>query len=85
MKKIFIILLCIIVLSVFIGAAGRIIKDDIHLTTQEELVRIDDIGEVLAERILSYLNNNKNCSVDDLIHVTGIGEQRLKEIKKHYY
>lgn len=85
-KKIFIIILCmIIVLTVFVGAAGKIMKDDIHIATKQELVKVDDIGDVLSERIVLYLKHNKDCSIEDLVHVKGIGEQRLKEIKKSYY
>lgn len=85
-KKIFIIILsCMIVLVLFVGSAGKIIKDDIHIATKQELVKVDDIGDVLSERIVLYLKYNKNCSIDDLVYINGIGEQRLKEIKKHYY
>ena len=84
-KKLLIILLCIIVLVFFVGSVAKIIKEDVHLAVQEELVEIDGIGEVLAERVLTYLKCNKECTVDDLVRVKGIGEQRLKEIKKHYY
>ena len=83
-KKILIALLCVVLIT-FACSANKIIKDDIHLTTQEELAEIDDIGEVLSGRILAYIKCNKGCTVDDLMRVKGIGEQRLKEIKKHYY
>lgn len=60
-------------------------KSDIRTATIEELVELDDIGEALSGRILAHLEANKTCTVDDLISIKGIGEQRLKEIKKHYY
>jgi len=60
-------------------------KNDIRLTAHEELMEMDDIGEVLSIRILAYLKTNKDCEIDDLIRVKGIGEERLKEIKRHYY
>jgi len=84
-KRIFIILLCVAVLVVSIGSISNIIKDDIRLATTQELIEVDDIGNVLSDRIVTYIKTNKNCSIDDLIRVNGIGEQRLKEIKKHYY
>ena len=60
-------------------------KDDIHTATFEELVELDDIGEVLSVRILAHIETNEDCTVDELTCIKGIGEQRLKEIKKHYY
>ena len=60
-------------------------KSDIFSATFEELIELDDIGEVLAIRILTHIEQNTDCIVDDLMRVKGIGEQRLKEIKKRYY
>ena len=83
-KKIIIFLLCVVLIT-FACSANKIIKDDINLATHEELVKVNDIGEVLADRILAYLECNEDCTVDELTCINGIGEKRLKEIKKHYY
>ena len=85
MKKAFIVFLCIAVLLVFAGAIHEAPKHDIHTATVEKLVEIDDIGDVLAYRILAHLEYNKDCSVDDLTCINGIGEKRLRNIKRHYY
>ena len=85
-KNTFIIILaCVIIIALFVGSTDKIMKDDIHIVTKQEIMEVDDIGDVLSERIILYLKYNKNCSVDDLVYIKGIGEQRLKEIKKSYY
>ena len=86
MKKLLIMLaIFIIVFTSCLACFNHNYKSDICLATQEELVEMDDIGEVLAFRISLHLKHNKGCDIDDLMRVKGIGEQRLKEIKKHYY
>lgn len=49
-----------------------------------ELILLDDIGEVLAERISSYLTLNPEADIDDLIEIDGIGNKRMKTLRKGY-
>lgn len=76
----------IILLIILIATSAMAIcdKPSIHTATYNELLEIDDIGEVLSIRIVSYLNQNKTCSVADLDDIKGIGEERLKKIRRHY-
>lgn len=48
---------------------------------KEELMALPDIGEVLAERILQYREENGPFTTpEELMHVDGVGKKRLEEI-----
>lgn len=48
---------------------------------KEELMALPDIGEVLAERILRYREENGPFTTpEELMHVDGVGKKRLEEI-----
>lgn len=83
MKNKVIILIIFTILVTSIGGA-MLYRPSIHDCTYESLLEIDDIGEVLAERIVLYLENNPGASVNDLVVIHGIGEERLKLIKERY-
>lgn len=54
---------------------------DINTATQEELMALPGIGEVLAGRILAYREANGNYrTVEGLMAVEGVGEKRMEEI-----
>lgn len=56
---------------------------DINTATLEDWISVDGIGQVLAERIIQYrFDHGPFLSVDDLSHVSGIGEKKLEVIKK---
>ena len=56
---------------------------DINTATLEEWLSVDGIGNVLAQRIITYrFENGPFLSVDDLSFVSGIGEKKLSDIKK---
>ena len=76
----------VIIFALLISSASYFICHDpsIHSATYKDLLAIEDIGTVLSERIVSYLDNNPNAEVGDLIEVKGIGEKRLKRIKQTY-
>lgn len=56
----------------------------IHTADYEELLEIDEIGDVLASRIIDYLEHNPEAKLDDLIEIKGIGKKRLKLIDSKY-
>ena len=52
---------------------------DVNSAPAQELVRIAQIGEVIAQAVIK---DRPYTSLDDLIRVPGIGEARLKAIKE---
>lgn len=54
---------------------------DISRAGKEELTALPGIGEVLADRILSYREENGGfTSVEELLNVEGIGKKRFEDI-----
>ena len=57
---------------------------DINTATAKQLTAVPGIGEVLAERIVEYRNENGAfSSVYDLTAVKGIGENNLEEMLEY--
>jgi competence protein ComEA len=55
---------------------------NLNSSSAEELESLPGIGEVLAAEIIDYREQNGPfTSVDDLLDVSGIGEQRLADIR----
>jgi len=81
-KQIVITILIIALLGIPLGC--YLYRPPLSEITYTELLEIDDIGEVLAQRVLTYLDTNKNATIEDLIHVEGIGEKRLESIKERW-
>ena len=59
---------------------------DINTVTQEELMSIPNIGKVYSSRIIDYrYEHGKVESIDELLTIKGIGEQRLALLKQYLY
>ncbi|MBN2261173.1 MAG: SLBB domain-containing protein [Clostridiales bacterium] len=56
---------------------------DLNLMQIEDFMEIDSIGEVTAKKIVDYREKNGYLTLENIIEVEGIGQQKL-EIIKHY-
>ena len=58
-------------------------KVDINKASRDELNTLPGIGDVTAERIIEYRENNGDFSkIEDLKEVSGIGEAKYEKIKE---
>ena len=59
-------------------AAGLV---NINLAGKDELMTLNGIGEVMAERIIEYRTNNRFRNKEDIMSVKGIGSGIYEKIK----
>jgi len=59
-------------------------KPPIQNADMSQLIALNGIDTILAERIYDYVKSNPSCDVGDLLEVDGIGEVRLKELKENF-
>lgn len=81
-KKIAVVIIVSLLLS--ITSFYIIDKPDITYATQEELQEIHGIGPILSEKIVRFVSLNDDCEIEELIKIDGIGEVRLKLIRRKY-
>ena len=54
---------------------------DINIMSKAQLVSLAGIGEILADRIVAYRENNGPFrTIEDLQNVEGIGEKKMEQI-----
>lgn len=54
---------------------------NINYATLEELLTLEGIGQAKAQAIISYRKNNFFTSIEDIMKVSGIGEEVFSKIK----
>lgn len=54
---------------------------NINTASKEELLKLPGIGEVTAEKILNYRDNNNFTKIEDLKNVNGIGTATYNKLK----
>ena len=84
MKKGIICAILAISLSLTLIIIGVTYKPSIHDATYFDLIQIDEIGEVKAENILTYLSTNPQASIDELVLVDYVGEVTVSKLKRRY-
>lgn len=57
-------------------------KININLSSKEELMTLSGIGEVTAQKILDYREENLFKTLDDIKNVSGIGDKKFEAIKE---
>jgi len=61
-------------------------KIPLNQATREQLLTVPGIGPALADSIMqTKQERNGFSSWDDVDSVSGIGDQRLHELKKHFF
>ena len=71
------------------GATTHINKDgqlNLNAATKDELMLLEGIGEVLAQKIIDHrVANGKFENISDLLKISGIGPSTLEQIANYIY
>lgn len=66
------------------AAASQLSKlININTASKEELMELDGVGEIIAERIIEYRSNRTFENVEELTNVKGIGEKKMESIRPY--
>ena len=70
--------------SIYVPSLDEIEKVNINRATKEELLSLNGIGNVIADRIILYRNSNGSFnSIEDIKKVNGIGEVLYSKIENY--
>lgn len=59
---------------------------NINIASKEELMMLDDIGEVTAQKIIEYrISYGGFKNIEEILNVNGIGEKTFFNIRNHIY
>ena len=59
-------------------------KPSITTATHEQLTEIYGIGNVTAQDIIYYCDDNKNATVEDLEYINGIGDKTIELLRERW-
>ena len=65
------------------SGSGRSGLVNINMAGKEELMSLDGIGEVMAERIIEYRKTKRFRKTEDIKSVKGIGDKKYEKIKQN--
>lgn len=54
---------------------------NINMASKNELMEITGVGEVIADRIIEYRNNNRFKNIEEVKNVKGIGDATFEKMK----
>jgi len=58
---------------------------DINTVTAQELMTISGIGNVRANSIIDYRDENHPITLEDVLNVKGVGEKTLENMRGYFY
>lgn len=63
-----------------------VLRINLNTATEEEILQVEGIGAVMAQRIVTYREQNGGFdTVDELRNVAGVGEKRWEKWQEIFY